>query len=106
MTYKEFRKQARQISREQFKGLSFHPLEHGIERGRFEENKFKRLIRLAKETPCETTRRQIERWERQIARLQETRRRLEKAKAGIFGDTAPAPEFSGTSIRRRPAVIE
>lgn len=88
MTFKEFKKKILEISGEQFQAVQFHPLEHGIRRALFEENKLKRMIAIGRRSDCETAKRRVAAWQRQLQRVQQTRKRLENTRDGIF---APAP---------------
>ena len=84
MTYKDFKKKIREVSAEVYKPTSFHPLQHGIQRATFEEQKLKRLIAIGRRASFETARNRVAAWERQLVRVQQTRQRLMNTRDGIF----------------------
>ncbi len=85
MTFREFKRRTFAISREEFRGLHFHPLDHGIERTCFEEKKLLRLIAMGDKTKFATAKRKVESWQRQLERVRKRRQQLQNTKAGIFG---------------------
>ena len=84
MTFKEFRLRVLAISREQFTGTKTHPLEHGIERATFEEQKLERLIAAARGATFITAKRRVAAWRRQLQKVRAARQRLMAIKAGVY----------------------
>ncbi len=84
MTFKEFQTRVRDIKKESFDGTADHPLQWGIQRARFNEEKLERLVSIAREVPFATAKRRFDAWQRQLVRVRETRQRMERAELGIY----------------------
>ena len=84
MTFREFRERVLTISREEFKGTKTHPLEHGIERASFEEQKLERLIAATRGASFLTAKRRAAGWRRQLQKVRAARQRLMDIRAGVF----------------------
>ncbi len=80
MTYKEFKREVFVIYNENYNGADVSPIEYGIQRAKFEENKLERLITLASKTNFSTAKRKVEGWRRQLDRVHEIKARLEQRK--------------------------
>lgn len=99
MTYKDFKRQVFVIYNEPFKGIDNNPIDYGIQRAFFEENKLRRLIVLADQTTFSTAKRKVAGWRRQLERVQQIKARLELRKKesplgnAVFGRLSPAPAF-------------
>lgn len=78
MTYKEFKRRVFTIYNECYHGGDLGPIEYGLRRAEFEENKLGRLIGLAEETEFSTARRKVEGWRRQLERVHAIKARLEE----------------------------
>ncbi len=81
MNFKEFKKQSLQITLEHFESKEFHPLDFGIQRARFEEQKLKRLIELSEQVDSLTVKRKAAGWRRQLEKTANVRARLETMRA-------------------------
>lgn len=81
MTYKEFKRQVFAIYNDNYKGEDVSPIEYGIRRAEFEEEKLKRLITLADQTIFSTAKRKVAGWRRQLERVHVIRVRLEQRRA-------------------------
>ncbi len=104
---KEFLQLKQSILKTQFKPKESHPLKFGIERIAFERRQLNRLIAAAKEVDTLQLRKQVEIWERKLARLQDVEDRLERLNKEISTnqivvDNKPAP----SGAFRRYRVIE
>jgi hypothetical protein len=81
MTYKEFKRQVFAIYNDGYKGEDVSPIEYGIRRAEFEEEKLKRLITLADQTVFSTAKRKVAGWRRQLDRVHLIRVRLEQRRS-------------------------
>jgi hypothetical protein len=81
MTYKEFKRQVFAIYNDSYKGEDVSPIEYGIRRAQFEEEKLKRLITLADQTVFSTAKRKVAGWRRQLERVHVIRVRLEQRRS-------------------------
>jgi hypothetical protein len=81
MTYKEFKRQVFAIYNDTYKGEDVSPIEYGIRRAEFEEEKLKRLIALADQTIFSTAKRKVAGWRRQLDRVHVIRVRLEQRRS-------------------------
>jgi hypothetical protein len=81
MNFKEFKQQSLKITLQQFESKEFHPLDFGIQRARFEEEKLKRLIDLAEQVESLTVKRKAAGWRRQLEKTVGVRMRMETMRA-------------------------
>ena len=77
MNFKEFKQQSLKISLEPFESKEFHPLDFGIQRALFEEERLRRLIELAEQVESLTVKRRAAGWRRQLEKTKSVRNRLE-----------------------------
>jgi hypothetical protein len=77
MNFKEFKQRSLQISLEPFQSKEFHPLDFGIQRALFEEQRLRRLIDLATQVDSLTVKRKAAGWQRQLEKTVSVRNRLQ-----------------------------
>ena len=102
MTFKEFRQRVLAISRDEFIATHSRPLEHGIERAHFEEEKLKRLIAVARQAKFVTARRRLEAWQRQLEKVRSVRERLECTNANVFPNSRKSRRVARVHV---PATV-
>src|SRR5689334_19513957 len=83
MTLQEFEKFRIDLEREEFQGAPADPLHFGIERCKHEKERLNKLVSLGDGVRSKTVKAKIERWRRQINRLDSFIDRMEKLKREI-----------------------
>ncbi len=83
MTLQEFERCRLGLEREKFRGELADPLNFGIDRAQFEKNRLQKLIELGKGVRSKTVQAKIDRWKRQLRRVNVSINRLGKLKAEI-----------------------
>lgn len=81
MNFKEFKQESLKIALEQFESKEFHPLDFGIQRALFEEQRLRRLIELAEHVDSLTVKRKAAGWRRQLEKTVSVRNRMESQRA-------------------------
>lgn len=76
MTFTEFKSKSQKLANEKFEGEINSPIEFSLRRAEFVEQKLKKLIALAEQSPHRTALRKKEGWQRQLARVQDNRQRM------------------------------
>ena len=83
MDFKEFKRRSLQIALEPFQSKEFHPLDFGIQRARFEEQRLRRLIELAGQVESLTVKRKEAGWRRQLEKTVTVRNRMETMRSAV-----------------------
>lgn len=89
MTLKEFHKLALKIQSEEFKSSS-DGFTYGLERAVFDQEKFKKLIELAREVDCKTGQTRLALWERQLERAIKRQARFEEMLNNMRAEAKPS----------------
>ena len=105
MTLQEFERLRMDMERNKFRSDSVDPVLFGIERGRFEKQKLQKLIDLGQGVRSKTVQAKIERWKRQLKRLDGSMERLnalkDELKVSRLEVRAPQPFPKTVSSRVR-----
>lgn len=83
MTFAEFKRQISLVARERYQGDELSPLQFGIDRARFEEQKLLKLIALAQQAGFATAQRRKAAWERQLIKVRSSRQRFQHIQSDI-----------------------
>jgi hypothetical protein len=96
MTRKEFEKIRLAIEGEKFQEDCADPIIYGIERAAFEQDKFQRLIAVARQVNMQTARTKLEQWKRQLERAGQSKARFERMRDEVKAtqNRRPAPALA------------
>ncbi len=83
MTRQDFEKARTGIVQKGFSGDFADPLQYGIQRGNFERDKLQKLIELGKNVPSKTVKDKVERWKKQVEKIDARVTELQKLKDEI-----------------------
>ena len=83
MTLREFEQLKLDFECHKFPSGTVDPVHLGIERGKVEKTKLERLINLGANVRSHTVKSRVERWKRQLARLESSITRLQQLKREI-----------------------
>jgi|ERR1043166_1153982 hypothetical protein len=78
MTRKEFEQIRKTIEAEEFHSEGMDPFVFGIERARFDQCRYERLIEAAKNVESKTVRADVAKWKRQVLRAKASRERFQR----------------------------
>lgn len=83
MTLQEFEKFRISLEQHKFHADSLDPLEYGIQRDAFRKEQLKKLITTGAKVESKTVRAKVERWKRQVQRLDKNQARMETLRKEI-----------------------
>src|SRR5262245_22941210 len=83
MTLQEFEKFRISLEQQRFQAESLDPLDYGIKRDDFRKAQLKKLISIGAKVNSKTVQAKVERWKRQVRRIDESQARLEKLRSEI-----------------------
>jgi hypothetical protein len=91
MRLSEFKNKMFQVLNQKFIPTAFEPLDYGIQRAAFEEQKLQQLISLAEQVEFLTAKNKLRGWRRQLERATARRLRLENTKKGLYPNRYSEP---------------
>lgn len=108
MTLQEFERHRLGLEREKFHGELGNPLNFGMDRALFEKKRLQHLIDLGRGVPSKTVQAKVQRWKRQMHRVDASIKHLEKIKEEIEQARLKVtlPDSSLQPLRRLRARFE
>jgi hypothetical protein len=106
MTRKEFEVFRLSLEKEKFPKAISDPIDYGIQRTIFKREKLRKLITIGKNIRSRTVQAKIERWKRQLSKLEQSQAHLTELKQELDAArlTVTSPASRNVQVKPRVAV--